>query len=100
MPKNRIMLTPLLGIKYEKRRSWNTIKGLMGSSSSKKNAKKLVVKGSKYSTETEIAEKCRGKAISTPPFRRRRFGAGQLGAMPFRRSFLIFFYFPSYKKKK
>ena len=38
------------------------------------------------------------------PFLRRRFGAGQLGAVPFRRRtfrrrFLIFFYFPSYEEK-
>ena len=38
------------------------------------------------------------------PFRRRRFGGGQLGAVPFRRRtfrrcFLIYFYFSSYEEK-
>ena len=45
-----------------------------------------------------------GRAISAPPFRRRRFGAGQLGAVPFRRRtfrrrFLLFFYFSNYEEK-
>ena len=46
----------------------------------------------------------RGRAILAPPTRRRRFGAGQLGAMPFRRRtfrrrFIIYFYFSSYEEK-
>ena len=45
-----------------------------------------------------------GAAVSAPPTRRRRFGAGQLGAVPFRRRtirrhFLIFFYFSNYEEK-
>ena len=45
-----------------------------------------------------------GRAISTPPFGRRQFGAVQLGAVPFRRRtfgrrFLIYFYFSSYEEK-
>ena len=52
---------------------------------------------------------CVGYVIGTVyggggPFRRRRFGAGQLGAVPFRRRtfrrrFLIYFYFSSYEEK-
>ena len=43
--------------------------------------------------------------IGGGPFRRRRFGAGQLGAVPFRRRtfrrhFLIFLYFSNYEEKK
>ena len=45
-----------------------------------------------------------GATVSTPPTRRHRFGTGQLGAVPFRRRtfrrrFLIFLYFLSYKEK-
>ena len=45
-----------------------------------------------------------GAAVLAPPTRRRRFGAGQLGAVPFqrqtfRRRFLIYFYFLSYEEK-
>ena len=46
-----------------------------------------------------------GRDISAPPFRRRRFGAVQLGAVPFRRRtfrhrFIIFFIFRIMKKKQ
>ena len=45
-----------------------------------------------------------GAAVSAPPTRRRRFGAAQLGPVPFRRRtfrrrFLIFFYFSNYEEK-
>ena len=39
-----------------------------------------------------------GKDISAPPFRRRRFGVGQLGAVPFQRRFLFYFIFRIMKK--
>ena len=32
-------------------------------------------------------------------FRRRRFGAGQLGAVPFRRRYIFYLYFLSYEEK-
>ena len=45
-----------------------------------------------------------GGAVSAPPTRHRRFGAGQLGTVPFRRRtfrrrFLIFFNFSIYEEK-
>ena len=45
-----------------------------------------------------------GAAVSAPPTRRCRFGAGQFGAVPFRRRkfgrrFLLLFYFSSYEEK-